>query len=135
MQNNYFNFTLSDTQAKVFSQLQDFVKNDSGKVFILKGYAGTGKTELMSGFIKWFIEYTKNLFDSIEEFEESLVRGEKTYLCLLASTGRAAKILKDKTAFESRTIHSEVYTLLPISILNNNNNVNQFYKSPIRIME
>lgn len=86
----YFDFELKPQQKKAFASLQHFVEKSSDKIFILKGYAGSGKTTLMSGFIKWL--------------------GEKEYIySLLASTGRAAKVLSDKTNIEATTIHSHIY--------------------------
>lgn len=87
----YFGFNLKPSQQRAFSLLQIFALNPNSKVFILKGYAGTGKTTLMGGFIKWLDE--KDITFS-----------------LLASTGRAAKILSDKTKSEARTVHSHIYT-------------------------
>lgn len=92
MENNskYFEFPLKSQQKNAFEELQEFVKNETSKIFILKGYAGTGKTTLMGGFIKWLNE------------------SEQIY-SLLASTGRASKILSDKTGAETKTIHSQIY--------------------------
>jgi ATP-dependent exoDNAse (exonuclease V) alpha subunit len=87
----YFDLNLKPSQEKAFMLLQLFALNPESKVFILKGYAGTGKTTLMSGFIKWLDE-------------------RKIIYSLLASTGRAAKILSDKTNSETRTVHSHIYT-------------------------
>lgn len=90
-QNLYFDFELTNQQKTAFEKMQNFVRDEEGKVFILNGYAGTGKTTLMSGLIKWLKE---------EEIKFSLI----------ASTGRAAKILSDKTQSKARTIHSHIYT-------------------------
>lgn len=88
--NKYFEFELKPQQKNAFASLQDFVEKSSYKIFILKGYAGTGKTTLMSGFIKWLDD-------------------KGIIYCLLASTGRAAKVLSDKTNAEATTIHSHIY--------------------------
>jgi ATP-dependent exoDNAse (exonuclease V) alpha subunit len=87
----YFEFPLKPQQESAFRALQRFVIQNSSKVFILKGYAGSGKTTLMGGFIKWL--------DS-----------NNSIYALLASTGRAAKVLSDKTGTESTTIHSHIYS-------------------------
>ena len=92
---NYFQFTLNNQQSKIFEELKGF-SNNQDNVFILKGYAGTGKTTLMSGFIKYLKENKKN-------FQ------------LLSSTGRAAKILSDKTGMNASTIHSQIYTFNGLS--------------------
>lgn len=84
------NLILTQGQQVAFDTLKTFLLEDSSKVFILKGYAGTGKTTLMKKFITQMQEM--NLSFS-----------------LLASTGRAAKILANATNCEARTIHSEIY--------------------------
>ena len=92
----YFDFELKPQQQKVFSALCNFIENKSDKVFILKGYAGTGKTTLMSGIIKRLTE-------------------DKIPFALLASTGRAAKILSDKAKTTANTIHSHIYVFNELS--------------------
>lgn len=82
-------FELTHDQKCVLARFIEFV-NGSTKVFILKGYAGTGKTTMVN-------EMIKTLKESGETF------------CLLASTGRAAKILHDKTETETSTVHSCIY--------------------------
>lgn len=91
-----FPFKLTSEQEKVFKQLTLFINNPNDKIFILKGYAGTGKTSLMSGLIK------------------HITKKKKTF-CLLASTGRAAKILSDKTGEKAKTIHSKIYSFNKLS--------------------
>lgn len=88
---SFFDFPLTNHQKEAFGKMRDFVNDEQGKVFILKGYAGTGKTTLMSGLLKW------------------LQKEEKNY-SLIASTGRASKILSDKTKNKARTIHSHIYS-------------------------
>ena len=68
---------LTPSQQQAFNKLKEFVNGSSANTFILTGYAGTGKTTLMKTLIKWINEQNK-------EFQ------------LLASTGRAAKILSNK---------------------------------------
>ncbi len=92
----YFQFPLKPQQKKAFGLLQSFIEYSSEKVFILKGFAGTGKTTLMSGLIKWLNE---------EEIKYSL----------LATTGRAAKILSNKTGTNANTIHSHIYVFSELS--------------------
>jgi ATP-dependent exoDNAse (exonuclease V) alpha subunit len=83
--------TLTSSQKDVFEKLIDFIRDESAKVFILKGYAGTGKTTMMKVLI------------------EELKKRNLSY-SLLASTGRAAKILCNITGQSAKTIHSEIYT-------------------------
>jgi len=92
----YFDFQLTEQQQKAFNSLQLFVKDDNYKAFVLKGYAGTGKTSLIGGLIKW-------------------MNKEKLGYVLLASTGRAAKILSNLTKNEARTVHSHIYTFADLS--------------------
>lgn len=82
---------LLEGQQKALTRMLNFVNSPSKRVFILKGYAGTGKTTLM-----------KVLIENLQKFNTSYF--------LLASTGRAAKILSNITHEENtRTIHSMIY--------------------------
>ena len=92
----FFQFPLKPQQVKAFKALTQFLVSKDEKVFILKGYAGTGKTTLMSGLIKW-------------------LQNKKTSFALLASTGRAAKILSDKTKTKANTVHSHIYVFDALS--------------------
>jgi len=90
-QNIYFPFPLKHQQENAFLAMQRFVNQNSSKVFILNGFAGSGKTTLLGGFIKW-LDTNKSIF------------------VLLASPGRAAKVLSDKSNSKATTIHSHIYT-------------------------
>lgn len=92
----YFSFELKPKQQKAFDALTSFVESKTDRVFVLKGYAGTGKTTLMSGLIK--------------KMEEMGIP-----YSLLASTGRAAKILSEKTNTQSHTVHSHIYVFNELS--------------------
>lgn len=81
---------LTQGQRNAFTSMKSFLDDDRKKVFILKGYAGTGKTTLM-----------KRLIAEMQKRDLSF--------SLLASTGRAAKILANITSCEAKTIHSEIY--------------------------
>lgn len=83
---------LTRSQENVLKQILAFVNDSADRVFILKGYAGTGKTTLMRFLIK------------------SLADQGKHYR-LLASTGRAAKVLANLSEAngQTSTIHSMVY--------------------------
>jgi hypothetical protein len=91
---DYFSFSLGEDQQKAFDALCRFVGNDSHDTFILNGYAGTGKTSLIGGFIKYLLVKNKPFLYEIN---------------VLASTGRAAKILSDKTIVPASTIHRMLY--------------------------
>jgi len=81
---------LTKDQRNTLEMLHAFLESDE-RVFILKGYAGSGKTTLLKGFV----EYLQSL--------------EKRYQ-LMAPTGRAAKVINQKTGFESTTIHKGIYS-------------------------
>ena len=88
---NKFSFSPTDDQIAAIDQLSKFLilNNDIG-LFILKGYAGTGKTTLMKTLV------------------ENLHHNNMTF-CLLAPTGRAAKVLSKYTERKSSTIHKKIY--------------------------
>jgi ATP-dependent exoDNAse (exonuclease V) alpha subunit len=81
---------LNKEQKEALSLIKKFLDSPAPDVFVLKGYAGTGKTFLMQQLGKWLTE------------KERPFR-------LLATTGRAASVLKGKTGFETRTVHGELY--------------------------
>ncbi len=82
---------LTANQKKAFQNFCKFIADDSLKVFILKGYAGTGKTTL----IRYFIQ--------------EIAQHDNTRCVLMASTGRAAKILTNMSGKKAQTIHSVIY--------------------------
>ena len=87
------NFKLEPTndQSLAIESLSDFLFNKTKvSVFLLKGYAGTGKTTLM-----------KTLVDNLHF--------NKMNFCLLAPTGRAAKVLSKYTKRKASTIHKKIY--------------------------
>ncbi len=59
-------------------------------VFLLKGYAGTGKTSLISAFVK-------------------TLKSMKVNFRMMAPTGRAAKVLSHYSGFPAFTIHKQIY--------------------------
>jgi ATP-dependent exoDNAse (exonuclease V) alpha subunit len=85
------NIKLTNNQRYIFDNFKSFIKDDNYKVFILNGFAGTGKTTLIRFFI-----------DELEMQKMSYV--------LMASTGRAAKIVSDITGTNASTVHSVIYS-------------------------
>ena len=83
--------TLTRQQQQVLESVKEFLDNDF-PVFILKGYAGTGKTTLISYII------------------EEVAKREKEPI-LMAPTGRAARVLATKTKSSANTIHRCIYQL------------------------
>ena len=82
--------SLTPNQEQVFNRFKWFIEDKNHKVFILNGYAGTGKTTLIRFFI------------------DELCRQGKPYV-LMASTGRAAKIVSNATGKKASTVHSVIY--------------------------
>ena len=83
---------LTNEQQLLGQTLLDFYSNPQKQLLIIDGYAGTGKTTLISAFVKYVIKMDKPV-------------------ALLASTGRAAKVLSDKAAFPVETVHKHIYRL------------------------
>lgn len=82
---------LTPNQLHVFENFKKFIGSGNQKIFILNGYAGTGKTTL----IRFFIEEMKKL---------------RIPYTLMASTGRAAKIVSNATNSKASTVHSVIYS-------------------------
>lgn len=80
---------LTIQQNKVFEQIKAFLNSDAS-VFILRGYAGTGKTTMV-----------KVIADYIEQTRQ---------LAMMAPTGRAARVLAMKTGHTATTIHKAIYS-------------------------
>jgi exodeoxyribonuclease-5 len=89
-------FNPTADQHTVMTQLVDFLwnfgsqKSDGLEVFILTGYAGTGKTALIGGFV-------------------NALKTVKIKSVLLAPTGRAAKVLSTYSHNKASTIHRKIY--------------------------
>lgn len=81
---------LNAEQVQALQQLYGFLAA-SEPIFILKGYAGTGKTTL----IGCLVEYLEKI--------------ERNYQ-LIAPTGRAARNLKERIRRRATTIHKAIYT-------------------------
>jgi exodeoxyribonuclease-5 len=81
----------SEEQKQLISELILFTLNKvENQVFILKGYAGTGKTTILGAFTQ-----ALNAF--------------KVKTRLLSPTGRAAKVLTKKSNLPAYTIHKQIY--------------------------
>jgi exodeoxyribonuclease-5 len=78
-------------QEELAIKFADFVtESDADAAFVLKGYAGTGKTTMLSSLVKTFAKFK---FRSV----------------LLAPTGRAAKVLSGYAGHNAYTIHKNIY--------------------------
>ena len=83
--------TLTSQQQEVLDAIKEFMDSDAS-VFILKGYAGTGKTTMITHIIEEATKYNMKPL-------------------LMAPTGRAARVLGAKTKREANTIHRCIYEL------------------------
>src|SRR3978361_229783 len=78
-------------QNELFDRLHTFLGSDNGdECFILKGYAGTGKTTVLGALVKALKYYS---YKSV----------------LLAPTGRAAKVITNYSGRKAFTIHKRIY--------------------------
>jgi len=59
----YFNFPLRKDQDLAFKILREYTDIKDKKVFILKGYAGTGKTTLAGGLVTCCLVKVLPIFD------------------------------------------------------------------------
>ena len=86
-----FPFEPTLKQDIVLEQLSAFIFNNSSQVlYVLKGYAGTGKTTIVGAIVN-------NLWKA------------KKSAVLLAPTGRAAKVMSTYSSNEAFTIHKKIY--------------------------
>ena len=86
-----FPFEPTFEQEKTIEKLSEFIlSDDDRKVFLLCGYAGTGKTSLISALVR-----------TMEMLERKTV--------LLAPTGRAAKVFSSYSGKSAHTIHKCIY--------------------------
>ena len=82
---------LNPDQKRLFEQLEEFLADDEYPIFLMKGYAGTGKSFVTSVL-------TSYMEDVGREF------------VLMAPTGKAARVLSDKCKLQVSTIHGGLYS-------------------------
>jgi hypothetical protein len=92
LKNHFQKYTLTSDQSSLLVKLEQFLdsSNSQSNVFLLKGYAGTGKTFITKGLTEYF-------------------RGVGQNCVLAAPTGKAAKVIQEKTGSEAYTIHKTIY--------------------------
>lgn len=81
---------LTEQQKEAVEKIEAFLSS-SAHIFILKGYAGTGKTTVLEGIVRYCQRINRNAL-------------------LMAPTGRAARVITDKTGIEGETIHRTIYS-------------------------
>jgi ATP-dependent exoDNAse (exonuclease V) alpha subunit len=87
-----FAYEPTSGQRQFFGMMDAFLDHDkwNQQAFILKGYAGTGKTTIVSALIQ-----------TLPRFNYKAV--------LLAPTGRAAKVMSNYAGKQAQTIHRKIY--------------------------
>ncbi len=86
-------FDLTPSQVRAMQLLTSFVcEPQNEQIFILNGYAGTGKTTLVSALVK-----------TLKQLHQKCI--------LLAPTGRSAKVFSVYSAHKAYTIHKCLYRL------------------------
>lgn len=90
--NQHFPYSPTQGQAGAFKLISGFIQNkeEDKATFLLRGYAGTGKTTLISALVK-------------------SLRYEKYKYQLLAPTGRAAKVMSSYAKRRAFTIHKIIF--------------------------
>ncbi|MEY3248826.1 MAG: hypothetical protein RL742_869 [Bacteroidota bacterium] len=83
--------TLTADQRAAAQALEAFIADPEARTFILRGYAGTGKTFLMQGVAAW-------------------LQTQARTVVFAAPTNRAAKVLQSRTGTPVLTLHKLLYT-------------------------
>jgi ATP-dependent exoDNAse (exonuclease V) alpha subunit len=87
----YAGYKLTDEQAELVERLDRFLGSTTESAFLLKGYAGTGKTFITKGLTEYFRAIGRNYV-------------------LAAPTGKASKVIASKTKSPAYTIHKTIYS-------------------------
>lgn len=92
---SYLSFTPTDDQSQLIALLNQFISNQNEReIMVIKGYAGTGKTNMVAALSK-----------TLPTFKWKSV--------LLAPTGRAAKVLSNYSKKPAQTIHKKIFIKIP----------------------
>ena len=107
---NQIPFELTASQAVAARALTEFVCEPEGhQLFILNGYAGTGKTTLVSALVRSLQQVRKNCI-------------------LLAPTGRSAKVFSIYSGMKAYTIHKCLYWV------KSRDGISEFSRRPNRLV-
>ena len=86
-----FSYKPTEEQEKAVKSFAEFLSAPSeSTIFLMKGYAGTGKTTLTAALVR-----------TLEQLQKKVV--------LLAPTGRAAKVFASYAGHPAYTIHKKIY--------------------------
>ena len=106
--NHFKHLNLSQGQETALTKLEAFLDSPV-QVFMLKGYAGSGKTTILKGLVEYLNAVEKD-FD------------------LMAPTGRAAKVIREKTGQEAFTIHKSIYSFEDMVEIEEGDSFYYYYK-------
>lgn len=95
IQDVFSEYQLTTGQLELVNCLGEFLDSKEDKVFLLKGYAGTGKTFVTKGLTEYFKVVNRNYI-------------------LAAPTGKASKVIANKTKSPAYTIHKTIYSFKDI---------------------
>lgn len=91
--NENFTFDFTADQRSAIAKIVDFLyAQTNNQVFLLKGYAGTGKSSLVGSLVKTMVQFNQKAV-------------------LLAPTGRAAKVFSTYADQPAFTIHKKIYRM------------------------
>jgi ATP-dependent exoDNAse (exonuclease V) alpha subunit len=105
---HFTHLTLSPVQESALEKLQAFLEGPA-EVFMLKGYAGSGKTTILKGLVEYLNDLGKDFV-------------------LMAPTGRAAKVIRERTGQEAYTIHKSIYSFDELQELEEGESFLYYYK-------
>ncbi|QTN34154.1 AAA family ATPase [Akkermansiaceae bacterium] len=83
---------LTPSQQRAVDELQRFLDSSDEHCFILRGYAGTGKTFLIGGLVRYL--------QAVHRKPE-----------MMAPRARAAHVLRDRHQVDASTVHRHIYSL------------------------
>lgn len=106
--NHFKHLNLSPGQETALTKLEAFLYSPV-QVFMLKGYAGSGKTTILKGLVEYLSENEKDF-------------------ALMAPTGRAAKVIREKTGQEAFTIHKSIYSFEDMVEIEEGDSFYYYYK-------
>ena len=96
LEDAFSEYKLTEDQKTLVGNLRNFLNSNNDKMFLLRGYAGTGKTFITKGLTEYFRSIGRNFI-------------------LAAPTGKASKVISEKTKCSASTIHKAIYSFKGIT--------------------
>lgn len=106
--NHFKHLNLSQGQETALTKLESFLESPV-QVFMLKGYAGSGKTTILKGLVEYLNAIEKDF-------------------ALMAPTGRAAKVVREKTGQDAYTVHKSIYSFEEMEEVSDGDSFYYYYK-------